>query len=117
MKMKTQVQGILVARDEVCREYAFPGGRGTTSGREKADFGREREKLKEQLLAYVRETVRKQWKEERDYYRSRPSMAAKQLSHVIGAGNLAQMIVPAVSDRVYEQMEERVRLEWIRKGR
>lgn len=68
----------------------------------------EREKLKEMLLPFIKETVKKQLKEERDYYKSRPSMAAKQLESIIA---------PTVAVQVYGRMEERLHREMLRKGR
>lgn len=108
--MKTQVLPVRADEENRCREYAGFGGR--RSGRqEKPDFGRERERLKESLLPFVREAVKKQLKEERDYYRSRPSMAARQLEGILGQGQLLQV----VAEQVCSQVERRIRLERIRK--
>ncbi len=115
-QLRTQVQGVRLSSESVCRVYVSPGSR-PADRQEKSDPAREREKLKELLLPFVKETVKKQLREEREYYRSRPSLAAKQLEHVLGAGNLESAVVPAVTLRVYEQLEERMRCEWIRKGR
>ena len=69
------------------------------------------------LLPYIKEAVKKQLKEEREYYRSRPSLAAKQAEQMFGAGGLENVLVPAVTVQVYERIEEQMRREWIRKGR
>lgn len=106
--MNTQVLPVLVDEESRCREYAGFGGR--RGGRqEKPD--QEREKLKESLLPFVREAVKKQLKEERDYYRSRPSMAARQLEGILGQGQLLQV----VAEQVCSQVEKRMRLERIRR--
>ena len=108
--MKTQVMPVRADEESKCREYAGFGGR-RGDRQEMPDFSRERERLKESLLPFVREAVKKQWKEERDYYRSRPAMAARQLESVLGQGQLLQ----AVAEQVCSQVEKRIRLERIRK--
>jgi len=114
--MRTQVHAVVRDSGNVCSEYAFPGG-SRRQTQAKPDLSREREKMKEMLLPFVKEAVKKQLKEERDYYRSRPSMAARQLETVFGRGNLENVLVPALTLQVWEQVEERMRHEWIRKGR
>lgn len=110
--MKIQVRPVLVDSDSICREYAafscYPGGT-----REKADWGRERAKMKEALLPFVREAVKKQMKEEREYFRSRPSLAARQFESIFGQGQ----IISTLTYRVCEQMEQQLRHERLRKGR
>ncbi len=107
--MKTQVMPVRADSDSICREYARPGGR-LPQKQERPDFRREREKMKEALLPFVRETVKKQLKEEREYYRSRPSLAARQLEGVLGQGQM----IPVITGRVCEQVERRIRLERLR---
>lgn len=113
--MKTRVQRVFVVSEEICREYAT-SKRGMEKGSDKTDWGREREKMKEMLLPFVKETVKKQLKEEREYYKSRPSLAAKQAESILGAGNIENALVRGMAGRVYAQMEEHMRYEWIRKG-
>lgn len=81
------------------------------------DANRERERMKEQLLPFVKETVKKMLKEEREYYKSRPSQAARQFQSILGTGNIQNILAPAVAGKVYEKIEERARWEWLRKGR
>lgn len=95
-------------------EYALLGRRRTESSGPQ-EPGRER--LKELLLPMVREAVQKQLKEQQDYYRSRPSLALRQAEQIFGAGNVERAIAPAVSRQVYEQLEERICRERLRKGR
>ncbi len=111
-KIKTQVLSVLADSGTACREYAGPG-RSQERRQEKVDLKREREKLKESLLPFVREAVRKQLKEEREYYRSRPSLAARQLEGIVGQGQLVSTVADLACDRV----ESRMRLERIRRGR
>lgn len=92
-------------------------GETASQNRMSTNWTREREKLKEQLLPFIRETVKKQLKEEQEYYRSRPSLALKRIENILGAGNMENVIVPMVTSRVYERMEERLRHEAVRKGR
>lgn len=108
-QMRTLVMPVRADEESKCREYAgFSGRRG--GRQEKPDFSREREKLKEALLPFVREAVKKQLKEERDYYRSRPSMAARQLESVLGQGQLLQVVAEQVCGRVERRMQlERIR--------
>lgn len=115
-QIKLQVQKIIFASGGICREYALLGSIRKKK-QEKTDWGREREKIKEMLLPFVREAVKKQLKEEREYYKSRPSTAAKQLETVFGAENLKNAVVRGMSETVYDRLEERIRREWIRKGR
>ena len=70
--MRTQVKKAVCAGQETM-EYALLGRRRTESSGPQ-EPGRER--LKELLLPMVREAVQKQLKEQQDYYRSRPSLAA-----------------------------------------
>ena len=73
--------------------------------------------MKTMLLPFVKETIKRQLKEEQEYYRSRPSRAAKQLENTLGRGTLENMLIPSVALQVYERLEESVRREWVRKGR
>lgn len=111
---RIELQVLPVCRDSesVCRDYAGPGSK-TAPRQEKTDLKAEREKMKEVLLPFVRETVKKQLKEEREYYRSRPSLAARQLEGVLGQGQL----VPILAGQVCEQVERQLRLERIRKSK
>lgn len=104
-----QVMTVHADSENICREYARPGGRPMQK-REKPDLKQERDKIREALLPLVRETVKKQMKEEREYYRSRPSLAARQLEGVLGQGQL----IPVITGRVCEQVERRIRLERLR---
>lgn len=110
--MKVQVRPVLVDTENLCREYAALG-RGFGGTQEKADWSRERDKLKEALLPFVREAVKKQMKEEREYYRSRPSLAVRQLESTFGQGQ----VISALTGRVCEQVELRLRHERLRRGR
>lgn len=101
--------------ERVCREYALPGGSREKEGG-KSDGRRELEKMKEALLPFVRETVKKQLKEEREYYKSRPALAARQLEGIFGTGSMESAFVQGVAGRVYERLEEQLRMEWVRKG-
>ena len=111
--MRTQVKKAVCAGQETM-EYALLGRRRTESSGPQ-EPGRER--LKELLLPMVREAVQKQLKEQQDYYRSRPSLALRQAEQIFGAGNVESAIAPAVSRQVYEQLEERICRERLRKGR
>lgn len=113
--IKTQVQRVSVATEGICKEYAAAGRRQGT-GNEKTDWNREREKLKEMLLPFVKEAVKKQLREEREYYRSRPSLAMKQAESMLGLRDMKETLARGVTDRVYAQMEEQLRREWVRKG-
>lgn len=115
-QISTQVKGIHVASEGLCRDYAFPGRREADRP-ERIDWDREREKMKTMLLPFVKETIKKQMKEEQEYYRSRPTMAAKQLENTFGRGTFENMLVPSVTLQVYDRLEENVRREWVRKGR
>lgn len=115
LQMKIHMKGVAAA-PRVDMEYALPKS-GRPEPGEPPDTGRERERIREMLLPLVKEAVQKQLREQQDYYRSRPSLAAKQLEQVFGAGNLEKALAPAVSLRVYERIEERIRQERIRKGR
>lgn len=111
--MRTQVKKAVCAGQETM-EYALLGRRRTESSGPQ-EPGRER--LKELLLPMVREAVQNQLKEQQDYYRSRPSLALRQAEQIFGAGNVERAIAPAVSRQVYEQLEERICRERLRKGR
>lgn len=113
--MKTRVKGIVNAPHMIL-EYASPK-RERTDARQRPDPGREKERMKELLAPLVKEAVRRQLKEQQDYYRSRPSLAARQMEQIFGGANIEKVLAPAVSLRVYERIEERIRHEWIRKGR
>lgn len=115
-QISIRVKEVRITSESICRDYALPGGRGAGI-REKIDWDRERERMKTMLLPFVKETIKKQLKEEQEYYRSRPSMAAKQLENTFGRGTLESMLIPSVTLQVYERLEESVRREWVRKGR
>lgn len=114
--MKTQIKPVVQEEQGIVMEYARPGA-PRAQGQSAPDWNRERERLKEQLLPVLKETVRKQLKEEREYYKSRPSLAARQLEAVLGAGGAEKVFVPAVTERVYGRLEQQLRLERLRKGR
>lgn len=111
-RIKTRVMPVCGDSASLCREYAGLGERPARR-REKVDFRAEREKMKEALLPFVREAVKKQLKEEREYYRSRPSLAARQLEGVLGQGQLLPILTGQVCDRV----ERQIRMERIRKSK
>ena len=112
--MKTQVKKI-AAGQSVRLEYAHAGnGRAETGERPNPE--REREKIREMIAVLVKQAVQKQWKEQQDYYKSRPSLAVRQMEQMFGAGNLERALAPGISFKVYEQIEERIRHEWVRKG-
>ncbi len=115
-QISIRVQEVRITSESICRDYALPGGR-RAGIQEKIDWDRERERMKTMLLPFVKETIKKQLKEEQEYYRSRPSMAAKQLENTLGRGTLENMLIPSVALQVYERLEESVRREWVRKGR
>lgn len=110
-----QVMQAEYAPDSASLEYARKDVRGRKDAG-KPDWNRERERLKEQLQPVIKEMIKKQLKEEREYYKSRPSQAAKHYEEVLGAG-LGNILIPAVSKQVLSQMENRMRREWLRKGR
>ncbi|MCM1192403.1 MAG: hypothetical protein NC123_10790 [Butyrivibrio sp.] len=111
-KMKLGILPVCGEAESLCREYA---GFGIRSGQrqEKINLKAEREKLKEALLPFVREAVKKQLKDEKEYYRSRPSLAARQLEGVLSQGQL----VPVLTGQVCDRVEQQIRLERIRKSR
>lgn len=111
-----EVKSIVHEAHNMHLEYARLGG-GSAGRAESIDFSKEREKLKDSLLPFVKEAVQKQLKEEREYYRSRPSLAAKHMEQVFGEGNVEQALLPKVTSQIYERIEERIRQESIRKGR
>ena len=113
--MKTCVSGV-VSASPVEMEYAIRRSAERGNGQQ-PDPARERERIRDMIAPLVKEAVRKQMKEQQEYYRSRPSLAAKQMEQVFGAGNLERALTPAVSLRVYEKLEDRLRRESIRKGR
>lgn len=112
--MKTQVKSVTRA-PHVPMEYAFSRNGRMTGGRPEGD--REKEKISSLLPSLVRQEIKKQLKEQQDYYKSRPSFAAKQMEQMFGQGSFERALLPAVSRQVYEQLEDRIRLEWLRKGR
>lgn len=115
MGIKMKIKSVIYDSQGICFEYARPGSGG---GRTKEiDWAKEREKMKEALLPFVKEAVRKQLKEEREYYKSRPSLAAKHMEQVFGANRPESVLVSGVALRVYEKVEERLRLDAMRKGR
>lgn len=114
--MSLEIKSIVYETHGIHLEYARQGGSGAVRT-EGVDWSRERERLKESLLPFVKEAVQKQLKEEREYYKSRPSLAAKHMEQLFGAGNVEQAFLPRVTSQVYERIEERIRQERIRKGR
>lgn len=113
--MKTQVKGVNYASG-ICFEYALSKSRRPEM-REHPFSGREREKMKEMMLPVMKDMLLRQLKELQEYYRSRPSQAAKYIEQIFGTGNIEKNLTPTVSLHVYEQIEERLRFERIRKGR
>ncbi|MCM1539761.1 MAG: hypothetical protein NC121_00690 [Blautia sp.] len=113
--MKTYIKRA-VAGPPVNMEYASPKG-AKPAGGQQPDPARERERIREMLTPLVKEAVQRQMKEQQEYYRSRPSLAARQMEQIFGAGNVERALTPAVSLRVYEKIEDRLRHERIRKGR
>lgn len=113
--MKTQVKSVVTA-PRIHMEYAVSKS-GKAKAEQQTSPEREKEKLKEMVRVLVKEAVQKQLKEQQDYYKSRPSLAARQIEQIFGAGNMERMLTPAVSRVVYEQIEDHIRHEWIRKGR
>lgn len=110
-----KIKPIVYDTQGICLEYAHPGsGAGRTK---EIDRTKEREKIKEALLPFIKETVRKQLKEEREYYKSRPSLAAKHMEQVFGTDRPESALVSGVALRVYEKVEERLRLDAMRKSR
>lgn len=115
-RLNTQVKAVRVSSEDKRRDYALLGRRDVYM-REKPDWDRDREKIKGMILPFVKEMIKKQMKEEREYYRSRPTMAAKQMEDTFGRGMLENILVPSVALRVYERLEDGIRREWVRKGR
>lgn len=109
--MRTQVRSVATA-EQIPMVYALPKGQNA-EGRSRPEPGREKEKVREMLIPLVKEAVQRQLKEQQDYYKSRPSLAVRQLEQIFGAGSMER----AVTVRVYEQLEDRIRHEWIRKSR
>lgn len=115
-QLSTKVKAARFSSESICRDYALPG-RCRTERPKEPDWDREREKMKGMFLPLVKEMIKKQLKEEQEYYRSRPTMAAKQLENTFGRGALENMLIPSVTLQVYERLEEDIRREWVRKGR
>lgn len=113
--MRTQVKRVCTA-PRMHMEYALAKS-GNGKAEQQTSPEREKEKLREMVRGLVKEAVQKQLKEQQDYYKSRPSLAARQMEQMFGTGNLERMLTSAVSVRVYEQIEDHIRHEWIRKGR
>ncbi|MCM1064957.1 MAG: hypothetical protein NC420_10900 [Eubacterium sp.] len=113
--MKTYIKRVAIG-PPMNMEYASPKGVRAAGGQQ-PDPAREKERIREMLTPLVKEAVQRQMKEQQEYYRSRPSLAAKQMEQVFGAGNMERALTPAVSLRVYEKIEDRLRHEMIRKGR
>lgn len=113
--MKTTVLRV-VPGPHVKMEYATRRSAEPGSGQQ-PDPARERDRIREMIPPLVKEAVKKQMKEQQEYYRSRPSLAAKQVEQVFGAGNLERVLTPTLSLRVYERIEDRLRREAVRKGR
>ncbi len=113
MKGIIKINGVRVSSGNVNLEYAQRDKKG---GGASTEAGVDREKLKALLIPLVKEAVKKQLKEEREYYRSRPSQAVKQFEGVLPGEYLGKLAAPAVTRQVYAQLEERLRREWMRKG-
>ncbi len=113
--MRTQVKRVCTS-SRMHLEYALAKS-GNGKAEQQTSPEREKEKLREMVRVLVKEAVQKQLKEQQDYYKSRPSLAVRQMEQMFGTGNLERMLTSAVSMRVYEQIEDHIRHEWIRKGR
>lgn len=112
--MRTQIKSVALA-PQIPMEYARIPGKRMGDGH--SESGGERETISRLLPALVKKEVTGQLKEQRDYYRSRPSLAAKQMEQLFGQGSFERVLLPAVTRQVCEQLGERARLEWLRKGR
>lgn len=112
-KMRTKVKEVIAAPG-ISLEYALAKDRSTARGQ--INLEQEREKLREMASVLVKQAVQKQLKEQQNYYKSRPSLAARQMERIFGAGSLERVMVPMISSQVYERVEEHIRLERIRKG-
>lgn len=77
---------------------------------------REQERFLEDMTPYLKELIKKLLKEERDYYKSRPSLAAKYYGEVLPRQNREEQNFNKVSVQVYHEIETRMRREWMRKG-
>ena len=113
--MRTQVRRVVSAA-QLPLEYAIPKAQSTES-RQRPEAGREKEKIKEMLIPLVKAAVQRELREQQDYYKSRPSLAARQMEQIFGAGSVERALAPMISLQVYGQLEDRIRHEWIRKGR
>lgn len=110
-----RVHKIINSRDRIRLVYAVQGrGSVDTGGR---DIKREREQLKEWLKPLVKETVQKQFKEEREYYKSHPSMAARYYGGLLKPEYMEAAFTETVAGDVYGRVEERLRMKRIRTGR
>lgn len=116
MKKIIMIKPVQPLSGSVCLEYARRDSQIKNKPAEE-DFNRERERMKAQLLPFVKDTVKRLLKEEREYYKSRPSLAAKQFESSFPSGYFGSLVASAASRQIYAQIEERMRLEWIRKGR
>lgn len=112
--MRTNVKAVVTA-PHIHMEYASRKSVRTEDGG--ADIGKERERIKEMLIPLVKEAVQRQMKEQQDYYKSRPSLAARQMEQLFGAGSIERALTSTVSIQVYERIEERLSHERLRKGR
>lgn len=113
--MRTQVRSVIAAA-KIPMEYAYPKCRRAEDG-PRPEAGMEKEKIREMLIPLVKEAVQRQQKEQQDYYKSRPSMAARQLEQIFGAGRMESVLTQTVTMQVYEQLVERIRHERVRKSR
>lgn len=77
----------------------------------------ERDRLKEDLSPYIKEQIRKILKEEQDYYKTRPSLAARYYGGMAAAVRAEEGRQREITVRVYARLEDRMRKEWLRKGR
>ena len=113
--MRLTIKSIVFETHGISLEYARQGSSANRA--EPVNWSKEREKLRESLLPFIKESVQKQLREEREYYKSRPSLAVKHMEQVFGSGNVEHAFLPRITSQVYERIEERIRQESIRKSR
>lgn len=108
----------MICRQETVKlEYAYKSGCRREKEQKKPDVNKDREQLKTFLYPWIQETLQKLLKEERDYYKSRPSLAARHYGSFFQATSMQRMLLNTMSGEVYAQVKERMRLESIRKGK
>lgn len=111
-----RIRPVCVETRQILLEYSGREERGQKA-ENREDWNRERERLKEQLISYLKEAVKKQWKEQQEYYRSRPSLAAKHFESLFYRSSMEKAMTAEVTEQIYARMEERMRREWLRQGR